>query len=77
MVKSSCSKETNSIGSELFFYFSPYKQNNWEGQVLCNCGASNMVLKGLLFSLFRCASWLHDWNDICLCLLQAVLPPSD
>ncbi|XP_070455003.1 phospholipid phosphatase 5 isoform X9 [Equus przewalskii] len=30
----------------------------------------------LISSLSRCTSWIHDWTDVCLCLLQAVLSSS-
>lgn len=51
----------------------------WSANVtpeLCSV-VSNMVFKKTYFSLFRCTSWVHDWNNICLPLLQTVLSSSD
>lgn len=40
----------------------------------CDCAVPHVWLQA---PLARCTSWVHDWNNICLPLLQTVLSSSD
>lgn len=59
------------------FGFQPLHAEYLRGPSRLQLGSVSSGLKWVLLSFLRCASWIHDWSDICLRLLQAVLSPSD